>query len=227
MDRRDTEHRLLVERYLQGGLTPDEEVSFEEALLADPQLLDDVLVAEQLHRGLRLHSRAQPGSRRRSVQVFGSPWYAAAATMLLALSVMLSGVLYVQNRGLREQSGSMAASAVTRLLPLVTVRGDADVNVVDRPEADELVVFLVDAGFTDYDEYRAVVFRVGDGEAVTVREASGLIRTDDDWLPVSVPGSLLTEGDYEIVIEGRMSDWPTGREAEQISRTPLRIVNPV
>lgn len=223
MERRDIEDRQIAERYLQGRLTADQERAFEEAYLGDPDLLDDLILTEKLQQGLRLHGR-EVRARNRWSAVFASPRYAAAATVLLALSVTLSGTLYLENRSMRD--GGLEArfegSGVTRLLPLVTVRGD-DVNEVARPETGEWVVFLVDAGFTEYDEYRAVVSRRTPAGNESVRQLEGLVPTYDGMLPIGLPGGLLAPGDYEILVEGRMADWPADRESDPIGRTPLRI----
>ncbi|MBN1240552.1 MAG: hypothetical protein JXB36_18765 [Gammaproteobacteria bacterium] len=225
MDRRHIEERQIAERYLQGKLRDEEERAFEEAYLGDPELLDDLILTEKLRHGLRLDgdSRAGP-SRRTGVagSLFASPRYAAAATVLLALSAALSGTLYVQNRDLRDAAGQGSGASVTRLLPLVTVRGDG-ANEIGRPAADEWIVFLVDAGFTEYDEYRATVFRLASDAEERVRQLDGLAPTYDGMLPVGLPGEALSPGEYRIVAEGRMSDWPSERGFEQIARTTLRI----
>ena len=47
------EKGLLVERYLRGDLSAEEEAAFEEVLLASPELLDQLEAAERLQGGLR------------------------------------------------------------------------------------------------------------------------------------------------------------------------------
>ena len=53
MDRKNTQHAELVERYLQGRLSPEDEQAFEEAYLADPRLLEEVQLAERLRAGFK------------------------------------------------------------------------------------------------------------------------------------------------------------------------------
>jgi hypothetical protein len=228
MDRRDIEERQIAERYLQGRLSEDEERAFEEAYLGDPDLLDELILSDKLRRGLRVESEARAaGGTRRSVGVgawLGSPRYAAAATVLLAISAVLSGTLYVQNRDLRDAAAQAPGSGVTRLLPLVTVRGDG-ANEIDRPAATEWIVLLVDAGFTEYDEYRATVSRSAPDGVEPLRRLDGLTPSYDGMLPVGLPGSALAPGEYRIVAEGRMSDWPSDRGFEPVARTTLRIAD--
>src|SRR5690554_705483 len=109
---REAMDRDMIERYLQGRLTAEEERAFEERYLADPALLDELVLADKLGRGLEeLHARGElPGGhapagaagRAPWLRILGSPRYAAAATVLLGLSWLLSAGLYYQNRSLRE-----------------------------------------------------------------------------------------------------------------------------
>ncbi len=226
MDRQETDNHQLVERYLQGRLTPDEERLFEEAYLADADLLDELLVAEKLRQGLRRHGAvpAAPARRRPFWQsIPSSARYAAAASVLLAVAVLATGTLYLENRGLREQLVHSPQPAVTRLHPLVTVRGDG-FNELAQPGAEEWTVLLVDAGFSDYDEYIATLVRLHADTREAVREFQDLAFTDDDRLAVGMPGSVLRPGDYELLIGGRMRDWPADRAADAITSTPLRII---
>lgn len=219
----------MVERYLQGRLTADEAQAFEEAYLADPALLDELLLTDRLREGIRdaaaagelagPASAAMPSSRAsRWRATFGSVPYAAAATVLLGVSLVFSAVLLVENRGLEQTSGAESGAAPTHLLPLVSVRGDA-ANRLEAPPADEWAVLLVDAGYSEYDDYRATLTR-GAGREVAALE--GLSPSYDGRVGLGVPGSALTPGDYELRLEGRAGDGAF----EQISRIPLTITAP-
>ncbi|HEX6998783.1 MAG TPA: hypothetical protein VF322_11605 [Gammaproteobacteria bacterium] len=218
----------MIERYLQGRLTAEEERAFEERYLADPALLDELELEDELGRGLKeLHARGElPGGHARPeaaarapwLRILGSPRYAAAATVLLGLSWLLSAGLYYQNRSLRaDGAGAPAAGTPTRLVPLVAVRGPGGATAVTAPAPREWTVLLVDAGFTEYQEYRAVVAR--DGAPSPILELEGLAATYDGTVPIGLPGALLTPGRYEIVLEGRRG----AAAFEPVSRTPFTI----
>ena len=70
MDRQYIRDNQVIERYLQGRLTADEETAFEEAYIGDPDLFQELRAAELLRRGLELHdadsSDEQPRSAARA-----------------------------------------------------------------------------------------------------------------------------------------------------------------
>jgi hypothetical protein len=97
----------IAERYLQGKLSESEEAEFEERFLGNPELLDELELAEKLQQGLQdvaivetLHKKARPGSR--SASFFRTPQYAAAATVFLFVSMAVSTVLYQRVERLSE-----------------------------------------------------------------------------------------------------------------------------
>ena len=53
MDRQYIRDHAVIERYLSGTLTADEEQAFEEAYLGDAELLDEVQAAERLREGIK------------------------------------------------------------------------------------------------------------------------------------------------------------------------------
>ena len=73
--------------------------------------------------------------------MLGSPRYAAAASLLLAVSLGFSTVLYRENRELRE-GGLSPTSAITRFVALDSVRG-GDAGTVREPDEDEWTVLLL------------------------------------------------------------------------------------
>src|SRR5262245_15181334 len=119
MDRQHIRDNEVIERYLSGALTADEEQAFEEAYLGDPELLNQVETAERLRDGIKKLDaagrleRMRPPARWR--QWLASPQYAAAASVLLAVSLGFSAMLFRENTILR-QDGLAQVSASTRLV---------------------------------------------------------------------------------------------------------------
>jgi hypothetical protein len=234
MDPRDIQDAQLMERYLQGKLSAEEEQAFEEAYLADSALLDELVLTEKLQQGFKsletprlgeVPGRAGAGRPGR-LRVLGSPQYAAAASVLLGLSLLLSTGLFLDNQELRESAGMVAGEGgVTRLVPLLTVRGTGATEV-EPPVAGEWTVFLLDTAFTQYDDYRATLTRVGANGAETVRQLDGLSPTYDGFIALGLPGQTLSPGEYDILLEGRMREWPADRGFEQVARAPVRIAPP-
>lgn len=223
MEPREIPGSDLVERYLQGGLTPAEEQAFEEAYLADPRLLEEVQLAERLREGLMDHeAEAEPRvePRRGWLAVAASPRYGIAASIVAAVALVAAGALYVENQQL--PSAGFSAARHTRVLPLVAVRGAGNANVVAAPAADEWTVLMLDTGFADYDVFSAALLRAGTDEELV--RLDGMVATDG-MVAFGMPGSSLPPGRYEVRLEGGRRDWPAGRALDELSRTPL-TVNP-
>jgi hypothetical protein len=226
MDRQYIQDHQVIERYLRGKLTAEEEQAFEEAYLADADLLDELQAVERLGQGVKdLGARGEikrASAARKWLSALASPQYAAAASVLLAMTLVLSGVLYVENLELRRGQG-LATATATDVVPLFATRGDNAVEI-DAPGENELKVLWIEASFDAYDSYRVVVARRAEQGLEEIARVEGLVPGFQDQLAVAVPGRLLTPGDYEVEVEGRMRDWPEERAAEPISRIDMRVV---
>ena len=214
-----------MERYLTGALTAEEEQGFEEAYLEDPELLDELQAAERLRAGIKdldaVGGLGQSQAPARWLRAIASPQYAAAASVLLAVTVVFSATLYRENRALREQAFA-PGSIVTRFVMLETLRGAAETPIA-APPADEFTVLFVDAGPMPYDSYRAELAR-GDGASLqTIWSAGGLEPTPDGAIGIGVPGRMLTPGRYEASVAARMNDWPPER-FDEVARVAIRVV---
>jgi len=216
MTRQDIERRLVIERYLQGQLTPSEQEAFEEAYLGDPDLVEQIELAERLREGLgelALKGELPRARPRRPLAFLTSAPYAAAASVLLAASLILSSVLYVQNVELRAGAGSDIPAF--RIEPLFATRGDG--HTIVRPANDEWIMLMVDPGTSDYETYRVTV-RPSQASATPLVQTSGIQPGYEEALAVGVPGERLVPGDYEVIVEG-----DAGGEWRQVTRLPLRV----
>lgn len=212
MDMKHIENQLLIERYLQGRLSTEEEAEFEEAMVASPELIDQLEAAERLQGGLKdliAVEGARLADRRQgfAATVFSSPRLALAASVLLAVSVVFGASMYRQNQALESALAGNAA-APTLVQALYTVRSapaDEPVNVV-TPTPGGQVVLLVDPGFEPYNAYRGTLMRLGDGaDAESVHELGGLQPGYEEMLALALPSRMLTPGRYEIRVEGQRS----------------------
>jgi hypothetical protein len=224
MDLQHIRDAHVIERYLQGKLSAADEQAFEEAYLADPELLEEVQLAERLRDGFKdlpAEQRAPTAApRSRWLELASSPRYGIAASLVAAAALLSSGVLYLQDSSFGAGgAGAFSGARHTRVLPLVAVRGAGNPNVVAAPAADEWTVLMLDTGFGNYDRYRAVLVRGGD----ELLRLDGMTSTADGMVALGLPGSLLPPGDYEIRLDGGKRDWPAGRELDVLSRTPLTV----
>jgi len=216
--------RDVVERYLQGRLSEAEEAAFEEAYLSDPALLDELELTEKLQRGLRQVAAREPLPPQQRRSFWSTPQYAAAASTLLAVSLLASGLLFVENRELRE-AASEPAGGPTRLLELVAVRSD-DAMTIASPAPGERTVLLAYPGFGPYDRFDAVLTRGRDAAGGIVWQARGLGADFEGMIAVDVSGDLLDPGDYSLTLRGRAADWPADRASQPAGTYRFRIEAP-
>jgi hypothetical protein len=224
MNRHYIRDHQVIERYLKGELSAVEEQDFEETYLGDQELLDELELVERLGGGLkRLEADGGLRAQRRTgrLRFLASPQLAAAASVLLVVSLVFSAALYRDNVSLRQTL--VAGGGVTRLLPVVRVRGAGDIPI-QAPNADEQAVLLVDPGVTSYDTYRVVVSRRESERSTAIWARDGLVAEYEDSIAIGMPGRLLTPGEYTITIEGRMKDWPAARASEPVEQVPVKIV---
>lgn len=214
--------RQLAERFHGGGLSSREQAAIETIGMADPELFDELVLVERARQAYRdaetsgeLDTRL--GRSGGWTRFFGTPQYAAAASVLLAVSLVFSGVMYLKNLELAGTQGAFAGATVTRT-PLVTTRSGDSTNVIDQPAPDEWKMLLVDSGI-DYPSYRVTVTRVTGGAREQLVQADDLEPGYDLQLQVIVPGRLLTPGEYEVLVEGAAG----GGRYERISAVPLRV----
>jgi hypothetical protein len=225
MDRQYIRDHEVIERYLSGALTAEEEQAFEEAYLGDQELLDQVQAAERLRTGIKELGSAGSLERVRPSagwhQWLASPRYAAAASVLLAVSLGFSAMLYRENLDLRE-SGTAQTFERTRLVRLEALRGGTE-REISAPEPDERTVLQLDAGTVAYDTYRGTLNRRGGDRFETIWSRADLMPEPDETILIGVPGRDLQPGTYEALLEGRMNDWPAER-FDEITRVGLKVV---
>lgn len=221
----------IAERYLQGKLSESEEAEFEERFLGNPELLDELELAEKLQQGLQdvaivetLHKKARPGSR--STTFFRTPQYAAAATVFLFVSMAVSTVLYQRVERLSE-TGQVMSFDSTRVIPVLTTRGAPSNEPITRfsPEKGEEIVLLVDPGPDRYPRYRMTVYRQDAADAEEpVWQRDSIVAGYQDMVALSIPGTRLEVGDYLIRVEGWNEERPAGQEYEYLTEVRFRIV---
>jgi hypothetical protein len=223
MDRQYIRDNQVIERYLQGRLTADEETAFEEAYIGDPDLFQELKTADLLRRGLELHDADRGDDRSPSATARGvaAPRYALAASVVGGIGLAAAAYLFVENTALRDEAVATEA-APARVVPLLAVRG-GNVNRIEATVANDWTVLLLDPGFTPYDLYRATLVRSGGAEAVELLGVDGLVPSYEGQLAVVVPSRLLTPGDYDVVLTARMRDWPEQRPSDDVARTILTV----
>jgi len=221
MDRQYIRDNQVIERYLQGRLTAEEETAFEEAYIGDPGLFQELKTADLLRRGLELHATDESAERPTSAaRATAAPRYALAASLVAGIALASSTYLYVENRTL--QGGTAAAvTSGGRVVALLAVRG-GEPNRVEAAATNDWTVLLLDP-FVPYDRYGATLVRRGDTAATQLLAVEGLTPSYESQVAVVVSSRLLTPGSYEVLLTGRMGDWPEQRASDDLGRTPFVV----
>jgi hypothetical protein len=211
------EHLCLVEDELisdfaRGALSGEDRAAFLERFACTEERRSKVAFARALQAYVE-DRQPQPAAAWGWLrQSFGRPaWAAAAAGLAL---VVLAGTL-MQRTAIAPDAPRVVAVALSSGLTrgageLVRVRVSPDV---------ELVRFELDRGSDRHAAYRAAVHAVT-GEEIwsqaTLTPDSGTA----DPLVITVPGALLSEGDYYVRLEGLSP----GSEAVPLPRYDFRVL---
>jgi hypothetical protein len=224
---------LAVDRYLQGTLDERDQAAFEERLLWDQTLIDELDLAERLREGLRASSAddlyeiaaGTSGFRERFFRMWSMPQYAAAAAFFLGVGL---ASMFAMN--LPAPDDSLSPRDMVEFRPERTfarvqhdpTRGvdrggqEAITSIVPllavRGAAIQTIavderawtVLLVDVP-GDYDSYRITVREEGSG-AELVWMQNDLVPTYPDALAVGMPGTSLRPGRYLLEVEGARDD---------------------
>lgn len=221
MNRNYIDTHLAVDRYLRGTLSEDELAEFEERLVWDQALMDEVDLAEKLREGLQAHlDKDEPASARnrfteRLITLVGVPAYAAAASFLLAVGLTSFVMTNMTPAGGPSPSNGTAR---TEIVPLFATRAASGIDIEVSDSA--WTVLLIDAprGFSSF---RASVARQDDDTVVW--SGDDLEATYPDSLALGMPGEVLAEGAYSLLIEGQAADrliW------QQIQVIPFSVSRP-
>ncbi len=235
MNKNLTDESRLIEQYLANELSDSEREAFEERVLYTPGLLDELEAAERLQQGLQdvtaLERANAPAdwsaghSRHAVVTLFQSPRYAMAASVLLLISLGVSSFLLQQNRHLGLVDASLPVQ--TEIIPLVSVRsvaGSDPVNTLKLGDGTHQYVMMLDPGFEEYSHFRASVYQLKAGGTKTMLwQVDEMIPGYEDMLALSVAGTILKAGDFEITVEGWRDDWPANQEYDRVNTLTLRV----
>lgn len=148
MDRKHIDDHHIVDRFVRGTLKDEELTEFEIYMLDHPSILNEVDIAEVMQSALHEAKDDLLVQRSASAQLairepfwFGRR-YAMAATVLLAVSAVLGGSLYLQNTSMRRYMET--PSVITEEFWLEPTRGD-QLRVV-QPSSTGPLLLRVDVG---------------------------------------------------------------------------------
>ena len=190
-----------LRRYVQRRSSPEEEERVELALMADPRLLDQLIVDQAMAEGLA-HAVAEPGGR----LVAGTPVvesrainWAIAAALLMGVGAAVSGLGWVNaSRALARMEAAAAdhTTGQVSLVLLASERGDGAAVRVPRGDARVPVLFEVPLAPPFASRYRMELGRAGNsGPGYAV---DGLTVQAGGMLAALVPRDRLPPGEHAL-----------------------------
>lgn len=212
MEHVEIERDDVVERYVAGKLTPEDEERFEEHFLDCPACVRAVEDAERLHRGLTLVAAEDLAARRTvlaaAAALLRSRSGALLASLVLVLAILPAGLAWRQAGRLgdeldtarRELAGERRPRINTPVLTLEPFRaGEAPVQEISLAPEPEWIVLLVELGDAAEASYRATLTRP---DGTSVWEASGLLPSYLGEVSLSLHSSSLPPGECVLRLEG-------------------------
>ena len=159
---------MVIERYVQEKLTDAEEAEFEERLVWDQELQEEVELAETLRSWLQASAKEtkysmseQGGMPRWMPDFLLNPGYAAAASFILGILITFSAVQGPDT----EMGFSIDESAPSLIVPLLATRS-ANSNLQKIPVRSGAVTLLLIDVPDSNQRFNVVVRSSTSGDAV-------------------------------------------------------------
>ena len=209
-------------RYVTGSMTPEEEQSFEVAMLERPEIAAHVWTTQQMHAGLG--ELSQRGELNRSAKKgVAPPWFALAAG-IAAVAVVAGtlsyfrgthGTLPVLSATLAQLEPGISGVRIASAIMLTHMRGRPETAPVSLSQHQGAVrIQILPGGPEGSGTYEVNLQRVEREKPIFVAKAYGLAPDSLGAVSVYIEPSRLTPGDYELLLKGHGT----------VERYPLRMV---
>lgn len=205
----------VVDRYLVGRLSSEDEAAFEEHLFECESCLEQVQAGEELRRGLR--AVAAEDAARATVSLGLLAWLRGrgaqvAGLGLLVLLVVLPSLTVLWQKaeldrlqGLLQRAAGTGISEPTGALLVVSlgvVRDGAQAAEIRLDREKDAILLSLELQTIEASSYRVTLHDANDEVLWT---GDGLEPNLYDTLLVALPSSYLAPGSYRIVVEGRVA----------------------
>lgn len=221
MDNEYINLHLLADRYVQNAMSEAELAAFEERLVWDEQLRNEVDLADMLRKGMRavaISDEAQPLTLfSRVFDAVSTPKFALAASILLVASLAVNVSQLQREAG---DAGQLARNPII-LPPLGTRSAGLETIQVDP---NSWTIMLVDV-VSGYASYRVTISDRA-GASPPVFDQDGLSTTYPDALAVGLPGVDLPAGTYILRLAGLPTAAPQSDPYQDIYAIPFRVTVP-
>jgi hypothetical protein len=211
MDAKFIEDNQVIEKYLAGHLPLKGQLDFERFCLEHPELLDDLKIAERLHRGMRL---LEAGGRPEVLDPKEKPWQkmpvligAGAFILALVIGLVVLGSKYSSERATiahleqRLVAGPLKAPSDLRAVlvkpdRVASSRVHFSISGAGHPQLLEL---KIDVSHALQNAFRVTIDKKDQARVGTIDR---VLRDSNGLLKFTFNTSGVTPGLYRFRIEG-------------------------
>ena len=213
MDRDFIARNQVVERYLSGRLPLKGATEFEHFCRDNPDVLDELGLAERVNAGLRLlDASGKPEPWQEAKKPF---WQkpqvslgltAAVIGLGIALSVVLSDsatktqrITKLQSQAVERPLDPATSTREIRLLPSREGGSNTPAITIGGTGNAQLADFKIDESRSPYKIFRVTIDRIDQGRVAVISE---LAKDSNGHLRIALNSSALGPGNYQLTIEG-------------------------
>jgi len=212
MDRDFIARNQIVERYLSGRLPLKGATDFERFCRDNPQLLDELGLAERVNAGLRLlEASGKPEPWQETPRaIWAKPQLViglavAVVALGIGLSVVASQSATKSQRieKLQKQVSERPLDAATntqsiRLVPSHEAASNTPAIVISGGTA-QLLDLKIDESHSAYKAFRVTIDRIDQGRVAVL---NNMLKDSNGHLRMALNSSALGPGNYQLTIEG-------------------------
>lgn len=210
--------QLHVWRYLAGTLTEEERAIFEERVLTDPALQQEIALTHAMREGIReLAKRGElPALMSEEHSFWGRPIFGIAASVAAIIFATASILLYMRAENSAKDFyavNSLAPTTSREVLRFELTRSASSTSDVTwrRPSVSALLELEFDGGIEPAPIYSVALDRITVDGATSFVVIPHLAPANDGLVSFEIHSALLPTGDYQIRLSGSSSDEPFGR----------------
>ena len=216
MDRDFIARNQVVERYLSGRLPVKGATEFERFCRDNPDVLDELGLAERVNAGLRLlDASGKPEPWQEAKKPFWQkPQIALGLTaVVIGLGIALSFVMSdsatktqrinkLQSQAAERPLDPATSTREIRLLPSREGGSNTPAITIGGGGNAQLADFKIDESRSPYKIFRVTIDRIDQGRVAVISE---LAKDSNGHLRIALNSSALGPGNYQLTLEGL--DW--------------------
>jgi hypothetical protein len=223
VDHKYIEDNHVAQSYLMGKLSPEEEESFEQHYLECDECLDQLRLAESLHRGLKVVAVEEIAAKTIGSMAALSWWRRLGRwgrMSIATLVVIVAALPFVRfYSGAQQLTEPVTETALVLLSPTRSGDESAPVTRITRVTGTWYYTISLDLMFAEHEQYRIRLMN-GAGDSLW---RSGLVPPDEmGALVLTVPASFLEAGDYSFEVAAVLADG----DERPVAMFPFLMVEP-